>query len=90
MTNLEAIQAMSSRYYCQPLDKVVTLEHEGKVFYPVGHNASHEFYLAADAQDMIWRLSVGEEWSEAKQEDMIKMTMRSCTGLDDIGYIGHW
>ncbi len=90
MTNLQAIQAMSSRYYNLPIDKVSCLEHEGLIFYPVGHNASHDFYLAADATDVIWRLSVGYEWSESKQEDTLKMTMRSCTGLDDIGYIGHW
>lgn len=90
MTNLEAIKAMSARYYNQPIDKVIILEHEGKTFYPVGHNASHEFYLAADAQDAIWRLAVGEIWDEATQDSTLKMDMRSCTGLDDVGYLGHW
>ncbi len=90
MTNLQAIQAMSSRYYNLPIDKVSCLEYEGLIFYPVGHNASHDFYLAADASDVIWRLAVGEGWDEKKQETFLAYTKRSCTGLDDIGYIGHW
>lgn len=90
MTNLAAIQAMSTRYFNLPLDKVTTLTHEGKVFYPVGHNASHDFYLTADSSDVIWRLSVGETWEEGKEEPSLSYSMRQCADLGDIGYIGHW
>ena len=68
MSNLEYIKMLSAMYYCKsdkPEDwkkiKVDYYHKGGHNWYTVGHNSTHNFYLAVDEEDNIWRRSYSSE-----------------------------
>jgi len=42
-------------------DSLFAIVKNGITFFKVGHNSSHEFYLGADAEDNLWKFSVGDK-----------------------------
>ena len=41
----------------------ITIQHEGRVYFQVGHNASHEFFFRQDENGNIHKLAC--EWVDA-------------------------
>lgn len=69
MNNYDLCVHISEQYHAgsdKPADMakiandVLPMVKDGITFFKVGHNASHEFYLGADAEDNLWKLSIGE------------------------------
>lgn len=69
--------------------KVEPHEEDGIVFYQVGRNASHEFYLGMK-EGRLFRMSLGEDWNEEKQETFLAKNISELTNPEDWGYVGHY
>ena len=57
---------------------------DGKEWHLVGRNASHEFYVALDADGALWKRSVGEG-----EDEELDISIRRCAA-DEVPYVGHW
>jgi hypothetical protein len=71
------------------VDKLCPREHDGILFFQVGRNASHEFYLGRKDGE-TWKRSVGESMEE--DEHGIPLVDERIYKLEDehgFGYIGH-
>jgi hypothetical protein len=62
-------------------DKPIVSHVDGKDFFMVGHNASHQFSLAVDAKGNIWKKA-----SDVGGDAVFNMGQN----LTDVGYIGHF
>lgn len=77
-----------SKLYCQPCEPR-SEEHNGIHFFPVGHNASHWFYLGVDQDGIIWRRSFGESGMDDAGEMTYSEHISQVESMQALGYFGH-
>lgn len=69
-----------------------TFQEDGVTYYTVGRNSSHDFYLGVDANDNLYKRSIGEMANGISWEayELMYETKTNPVTQDNIGYIGHW
>ena len=79
------IQKWSSEYTSQKSAEKV--EYDGVIYYPVGHNASHNFYAGVGSDGEIYKMSIGDESCEVSPGNFVfQSDVKTVRKVTDIRY----